>query len=173
MKINILFLFFIISLISCKEEVSGLKQRIYFEKHYINMAWFPQSTGYLIDSLGNVLKFHWVEVSHIWYDPDSTGYVSSIDMNKNISYCQTDSFHINPDTLNLYISKIYEASKGTITSPEHVAADMGTTTYSAFIYDAKTRRYKQVLIKTVGDISTINLSPEAEQIYQWMIRTGN
>jgi hypothetical protein len=77
---------FVVLLISCNEQIPVLNQKIYFEKHYVNNAWFPQSSGFLIYSLGNVLEFNWVEVSHNWYDPDSTGYVSSANMDKNISY---------------------------------------------------------------------------------------
>ena len=73
-------------MISCKEQGPELNRKIYFEKKYVNNAWFPQSSGFLIDSLGNVLKFNRVEVSHSWYDPDSTGYVLSSNMDKNISY---------------------------------------------------------------------------------------
>ena len=132
------------------------------------MAWLPQSSGYLIDSLGNVMEFKWVEVFHEWYDPDSTGYVSSANMDKNISYCQTITYHIHPDTLKNYVDKIYAASKGIISVPQHVMADAGTTTYSAYVFDNKTNRYKKVLLRTVGDISVINNAPEANQIYQWL-----
>ena len=86
MKFKFLILSVFLSLMSCKEEIPSMKQKIFFEKHYINMAWLPQSSGYLIDSLGNVLEFKWVEVFHEWFDPDSTGYISSTNMDKNISY---------------------------------------------------------------------------------------
>jgi hypothetical protein len=136
------------------------------------MAWVPQSTGFLIDSLGNVMVFNWVEVSHIWYDPDSTGHVSSVNMDKNLSFCHTDTLHINPDTLKFYVDKIFAASKGIISDPKLVMADAGTTTYSAYIFDSKTNRYKQVLLRTTGDISTINNAPEANDIYLWLNRVG-
>jgi len=93
-------------------------------------------------------------------------------MDKNISYCQPANYHINADTLKHYVDKIYEASKGKISDPQHVMADAGTTTYSAFIFDQKTNRYKQVLLKTDGDISTTNNAPEADEIYQWLKRIG-
>jgi len=32
-------------------------------------------------------------------------------------------------------------------------ADAGTTTYSAFIFNEKTNQYKQIILKTDGDIS--------------------
>jgi len=169
---SFIILIFCLTLFACHDENRVLKQKVYFEKHYINMAWIPQSTGFLIDSTGTVRGFSWVEVSHIWYDPDSTGTVSAANMDKNLSYCQILNSHINPDTLALYIRKIPAAANGIIAAPQHVMADAGTTTYSAFIFDEKNNRYKQVLIKTTGDILTLNTAPEAEQIYQWMVRIG-
>ena len=173
MKTKYSLIFFFLCLISCKEESPELKQKIYFEKHYVNNAWLPQSYGFLIDSLGNVLEFKWVEVSHIWYDPDSDGYVSSANMDKNISFCRVINYHINPDTLKLYIDEIYKASKGVISDPILVMADAGSTTYSAFIFDKNTNLYKQVVIKTVGDILITNSTPESEQIYLWLRRIDN
>jgi hypothetical protein len=172
MKIKYLILYILFCFTSCKEDIQVLKQKIYFEKHYENYAWLPQTSGYLIDSLGNVMQFHWLEVSHIWYDSDSAGYVSNANMDKNISFCQSISFRINTDTLKFYVSKIVAASKGTVLKPQYVMADAGTTTFSAFIFDKKTNQYKQVLIKTTGDMLTINESPEAEQIYRWMNKIG-
>ena len=172
MKSHFIILLFVLSLFSCKEEIPNLKQKIYFEKHYANMAWLPKSSGWLIDSVGNVREFRWVEVFHDWYDPDSLGYVSNSDMDKNISYCQTINYHINPDTLQFYINKIYEASKGKISEPQLVMADAGTTTYSAFIFEEKTNRYKQVFIRMDGDLLKTNSSPEANEIFQWMARFG-
>ena len=172
MKTYPILLLFLLGLISCKEEITVLNQKIYFEKHYVNMAWVPQSTGFLIDSTGSVLQFSWMEVSHVWYDTDSAGYISSTDMDKNSSFCTPVGYHINADTLKHYVDKIYEASKGKISNPQHVMADAGTTTYSAFIFNPKTNRYKQVLLKTEGDIFTTNSAPEANEIYNWLKRIG-
>ncbi|MEI8272299.1 MAG: hypothetical protein WCG08_06720 [Paludibacter sp.] len=172
MKTNLLILFTVLCFISCKEEIPSMKQKIYFEMHYVNYAWLPQSSGYLIDSLGNVLPFKWVEVFHEWYEPDSTAYISSINMDKNISFCQTPTTHIHPDTLKYYVNKIYAASKGSITKPQMQMADFGDIRYSAFIYDEKTNRYKEVLIKLYGDLMSDNNTPEAAEIYQWMNRIG-
>ena len=87
MKTKFVILFTVFIITSCKEEIPSMKQKIYFEMHYVNYAWLPQSSGYLIDSVGNVLTFKWVEVFHEWYEPDSTGYISAVNMDKNISFC--------------------------------------------------------------------------------------
>ena len=172
MKTKYLLFSLILFHVSCKDENSILKQKIFFEKHYINLAMIPQSSGFLIDSLGNVLEFKWVEVFHEWYEPDSTGYITSENMDKNISICQNNNFQINPDSLKIYVDKIYAASKGNISKPQHIITDAWTSTFSAFIFDKKTNRYKQVMIKTEGDFSINNSSSDAEKIYQWLIRIG-
>jgi len=169
---SLIILICCLSFFACHDENIVLKQKVYFEKHYVNTAWIPQSTGFLIDSTGTVKGFSWVEVSHVWYDPDSTGTVSAANMDKNLSFCQTIYSHIPPDSLALYIRKIQAAARGIIAVPQHVMADAGTTTYSAFIFDQKTNSYKQVLLKTTGDMLTLNTAPEAEQIYQWLLRIG-
>ena len=114
-----------------------------------------------------------MEVSHSWYDPDSTGHVSSVNMDKNISYCQPGNIRINRDTLKKYVDEIQAAAKGTMSVPQHVMADTGITIYSAFIFIEKTNLNKQVMLKTEGDISISNDSSAALNIYQWMKRTGN
>jgi len=67
-------------------KISLIKKKIFFEKHSVNLARIPQSTGFPVDTWGIVLKFNRVEGSNIWYDPDSTGYVSSANMDKNITF---------------------------------------------------------------------------------------
>ena len=51
-------------------------------------------------------------------------------------------------------------------------ADFGEIRYSAYIYDEKKNRYKEVLIKLYGDLMCNNSSSEAEEIYGWMNRIG-
>ena len=51
-------------------------------------------------------------------------------------------------------------------------ADFGEIRYSAFIYDEKMNRYKEVFIRLYGDMMSENNSPEAIEIYYWMNRIG-
>ena len=72
----------------------------------------------------------------------------------------------------MFVNKIGVAFQGKITS-QLVMPDVGTTTYSAFIYDEKNKRYKQVILKTDGGLSTVNNAPEATEIYNWMQKINN
>lgn len=54
------FLIFCFTLCACHDDTLVLKQKVYFEKHYVNRTWIPQSTGFLIDSTGTVRWFSWL-----------------------------------------------------------------------------------------------------------------
>ncbi|MEI6755168.1 MAG: hypothetical protein WCK78_18650 [Paludibacter sp.] len=155
-----------------------MKQKIFFEKHYVNYAWVLQDNGFLIDSLGNIHRFDLVSKTtnrriNNWIYPDSLGYISKSDMDKNMSICDSVISKIQSDSLAYYIGKIWKASKGIISKPDMQMADFGEIRYSAYIYDDKTNRYKEVLIKLYGDMMSNNNSSEANQIYEWMNRIGN
>ena len=178
MKTKLLILFASLSLFSCKEEIPSLKQQIFFEKHYTNYAWGLQDNGYMIDSLGSVHRFNLVSRTtyqrlNTWNYPDSLGFISKSDMDKNLSLCDSIISKIDRDSLAKYVGKIWYASKGTITKSQMQMADFGEIKYSAFIYDEKTNRYKEVFIRLYGDLTKDNNSPEAMEIYDWMNRTGN
>ncbi len=170
MKTKSFILFIIISLTSCSENLPTFKQKVLFEVHYVNYAWGYVNNGYLIDSLGYARSFNLKENKINWHSPDSTGYISLSDMNDNLSHCDSVIFHLNPDSLALYVGKIYKASKGQISKPQMVMADAGSIRYSAFIYNEKLHKYKEVLIKEWGDWMITNDSQEAQDIYDWLIR---
>lgn len=172
MKAKYIIFILFMTLIACKTEYPNINQRILFEKHYTNWAWSFQNNGYLIDSLGSVRTFDLSKDTIKWNEPDKDGYISLAEMNKNFSHCDSIIYQINTDTLSYYVGKIWAASKGKISEPVNQMADAGSITYSAFIFVEKTNCYKKVLIKTWGDWSIDNDSPEAEEIYQWMMRIG-
>lgn len=169
---NILFTI-IICLTACNAEIPDFKQKILFEKRYTNWAWSYQNRGFMIDSLGFVRGFDLSKKTVEWNNPDSDGYITKAKMDKNLSYCDSIITQIDPDTLKHYVAKIWGASKGKITKPQMQMADFGEITYSAFIFDNKTNRYKEVMIKIYGDWMRDNNSTEAIDIFQWMNRIGN
>jgi len=93
-------------------------------------------------------------------------------MDENLSLCDSVICQVNADSLSYYIRKIWAASKGKISEPVMQMADFSEIRYSAFIYDEKTNRYKEVLIKLYGDIMQNNNTKEATDIYLWLNRLG-
>jgi len=172
MQAKYIFIVFILFLTGCKSEYLNFNQKILFEKHYSNWAWGYQNNGFLIDSLGFVNAFDLSKDTIKWNEPDKDGYIGVAEMNENYSRCDSIICQINTDTLTHYTDKIWAASKGKISEPLNEMADAGIITYSAFIFDGKTNRYKKVLLKIWGDTSIDNHAPEAKEIYQWMKKIG-
>jgi len=172
MKAKYLFFIIIMTFTGCKTEYPNFNRKILFEKHYVNWAWGYQNKGFLVDSLGFVNAFDLSKDSIKWNEPDKDGYIGIVEMNENLSYCDSVICQIDADTLAHYTDKILAASKGKISEPVNQMADAGSITYSAFIFDEKTNQYKKILIKTWGDWSVDNSAPEAKEIYQWMMRIG-
>ena len=154
------------------EEIPSFHQKVLFEMHQASSFMGHQETCYLVDSSG--YEFHFqssINDTIKWNNPDKDGYISLAEMNENLSHCNMLIGTVNPDTLSHYIGKIWAASKGKISeSVTEQWFDAGIITYSAFIFDEKTNRYKKVMIKTKGDWMIDNDAPEAEEIYQWMMR---
>lgn len=170
MRIKLFILLIILSLISCNEDVPSFRQKVLFEVHYINYAWGYMNYGYLIDSTGYARSFNLRNNTIDWHSPDTAGFISQECMNENVSHCDSVIYRVNSDSLALYVEKIYKASKGQISKPQMVMADAGSIRYSAYIYVENLHKYKEVLIKEWGDWMINNDSPEAQEIYEWLIR---
>ena len=168
MKTKLFSLLIILILMGCEKEneyIPNPDQEIFFQLEYINYAWSYQHSGWMIDSSGAVRGF---KLPKTWTFIDSNGFISSIDMKKNIEQMDTVFTKIEKDSLSKYVSKILNASKGKITEPKTEMFDAGSSLFSAFIYDSKLKKYKQVIIKQTGDLFIDNLSIEANEIYNWM-----
>ena len=153
----------------CKKENETLttsNQEVFFQCDYINYAWVYQHSGWIIDSSGDVRGYN---LPKVWNFVDSLGFISCINMKRNIEQLDTTFTKIDKDSLAKYVDKILDASKGIITDPKTVMFDAGSTLFSGFIYDSKSKQYKQVIIKQTGDQFIDNKSTEANEIYNWMI----
>jgi hypothetical protein len=169
---NIFFLLCVILLMSCEKQKGNEKfpnahQLILFQIEYINHAWGFSHNGFLIDSSGVVTSFKY---PHNWNYPDSTGYMGESAMEDNINQLDTISFTINKSEMLKYFDKLEKISDGELIVPAYRAYDAGKTDFSGFIYDSNKKQYKHVLIKRVGDFPIDNNSPEAEEVFRWLLR---
>jgi len=167
---KIILLLVLVLTYSCNNDAPNFKQKILFGVQYTNWAWGYQSKGFLIDSMGYVRAFDLSKTTLVWKNQDSSGYISKANMEINLSYCDSIICKLKGDSLSHYTGKIWAASKGTISKPTTQMADFGEIRYSAYIYDEKSERYKEVLIKLYGDLMINNSSKEAEDIYSWLKR---
>jgi hypothetical protein len=62
------------------------------------------------------------------------------------------------------------ASEGQLSKPVNRMFDAGELTYSGYLYDSNNKKYKHILIRKDGDWSIENNSPEAEEIYRWLMK---
>jgi hypothetical protein len=171
MKKTILYLSIMLFLAGCEkktENYPNADQQILFQVEYNNWAWGYSHDGIVIDSSGNVRYFKFPKN---WNYPDTAGYISESDMNKNLQQLDTVLFTIEKNTLLKYFSLLKDAAEGQISKPVNRMFDAGETTYSGFLYDLYSNRYKHILIKMVGDWSRDNDSSEAEEIYNWLLNT--
>ncbi len=156
--------------ISCDKENNDTNnftnnQRIYFQYDYINHAWGYQHSGWLIDSTGNVYCYN---KPTNWFNVDSLGYISSLEMDSNIMKIDSICYTIYRNELNNKISLISNSSKGEISEPIHEMYDAGGAKFSGFLYNSKTKKYKQVLLKQTGDFRIDNSSTESVELYEWL-----
>jgi len=163
-----IMLFILTSCEKNNDDIDNLKnnQRIYFQYDYINFAWGYQHVGWLIDSSGNVYCYNKPEN---WINQDSLGFISSTDMNINITETDSICYTIDKNELNDKISLISKASEGEISEPIHEMYDAGGTEFSGFLYNEDKKTYKKVLLKQIGDFRIDNSSPESIELYEWLV----
>ena len=168
MRNKLLYLACLVFLMACEKKndlFPNSNQLILFQAEYVNYAWGYNHNGFLLDSSGNVRPY---KLPKNWHFPDSEGNISQADMNENIMKLDSVSFTIKKDLLLKYFNMLKGASEGKLSKPVNTMFDFGELTYSGFLYDSETGKYKQVLIRKEGDWTTENNSPEANDIYLWM-----
>jgi len=150
---------------SYERNTSKYNQRIFFQYEYVNFAWGYQHVGWLIDANGNIYCYNNPEN---WHYDDSTGYISSRDMNCNISETDSICFKIDSNELDDKIGLIIDASKGDISEPVHEMYDAGSVVYCGYIYNTYDQKYKKILFKQLGDIRIENSSKASVDLYEWL-----
>jgi hypothetical protein len=136
-----------------------------FQSEYINYAWGYNHNGWMLDNTGQVKRF---QKSAKWVFPDSLGYVSAADMQKNMAACDSVIAQISSNELALYSEKAISCLNYNMTKPQNLMADAGEQIYAFYIYDFGGNRYKRVVLKMRGDWSQENLAPNAGGIVDWM-----
>ncbi len=69
---------------------------------------------------------------------------------------------------------INPAGDGQVLPSQKKCFDMGSGTYTAYLFDSKTGQYKPVLLYQFGDRPQKNVSDEAKLLYEWLFEVfGN
>ena len=144
-------------------------QPVYFEYHYINFAWGVADNGWMIDNEGNVRGYDHPE-DYRW--PDSAGYLSTEDLQYNLSLTDTLIDHIKQKELDRYTGLIAGAADGALSDRTRRGADMGSSMLFCYAYDQNAGSYKQVLLSLSGDHEQFNQSAEGEELVDWLKEFG-
>ena len=162
---------FVFLIIACEREYyeGPEDQPVYFEYHYINFAWGLIDNGWMIDQEGNVRGFDHPE-NYRW--PDSTGYMSSEDLQYNLTQTDTLLQTVNHKEFKRYTRLIHGAAEGALSDRSRRGADMGSSMLSCYAFDPASGSYQHVLLSLAGDQEQFNQSAEAEELVEWLKEFG-
>jgi hypothetical protein len=138
---------------------------VLFQYEYYNYAWGFRHSGFLIDRDGQIRGFSQPER---WITPDSSGFMAKEDLRYNLAKCDTISGTVNLDELDQYFSKIKDIRTGKIVDNGLVMADAGTGVFSAWYWNKKVGKFENVFLISNGDISKVNIHPEASELVAWL-----
>ncbi len=168
MKTKLLYISIVTVLLSCKKSDNAnpiLNQEVVFQIDYVN-GFTNEHCGLAIDSAGIIWKYN---NPANWNYLDSENCIESNKMKENLQKMEITS-KIEKDVLLNYYRKLCIAASGELTEPRLEGYDIGILSYMGFIYDLKTNKYKQVLIKQSRSVIIENKSKEASDIYNWLTK---
>lgn len=139
--------------------------KLLFQSEYTNHAWGYNHNGWMMDSTGQVKRF---QKSANWVFPDSLGYISAVDMYKNISACDSVLEQISAIDFMLYAEKAIRCANGPMSKASNTMADAGEHIYAFYLYEPSSNRYKRVILDMNGDWSQQNLATKSQEIVDWM-----
>lgn len=145
-------------------------QPVFFEYRYVNRAWGVADRGWLIDHEGRLMGFD-LPVDYRW--PDSTGHVSTADLEYNLSQADTILSIMGAKEFEKHVRMIQGAAEGNLGERRPRGADMGSSYLSCYAYDPRSASYTFVLLAQRGDWEQDNLSAEAEKLVKWLKEKGD
>lgn len=147
------------------DSIDFSRQKVLFEKEYINFAWGYNHTGWYIDSVGVIYYYN---KPQNWNTTDSTNTIKLESLNSNLSYCRRLTITIDKSELAIRLAQMTNAAKGKLSNPVMEMADAGINSNYELLYNQETKSYKRILLKQIGDWRIENSSAEAESLWQWM-----
>ena len=136
-----------------------------FQSEYTNYAWGYNHNGWMLDNTGQVKRF---QKSAKWVFPDSLGYVSATDMQKNMAACDSVMAKVSTSDFANYAGKALNCLNGSMSKAQNTMADAGEHIYAYYYYESGKNRYKRVILNMTGDWSQENVAPDAKVVVDWM-----
>jgi hypothetical protein len=138
---------------------------VIFQSEYTNYAWGYNHGGWMLDNTGQVKRF---QKSTKWIFTDSLGYISAVDMYKNINACDSVIAQISSKDFKTNNEKALTCLDGSMTKPQNTMADAGEHIDAFYVYEPGHNRYKRIILNMTGDWSQENLAPNAKEVVEWM-----
>lgn len=165
---KLFFMFFGLVLLACEKEVPNAKldaaQEVFFEVNYINFAWGKQVGGFLIDNTGAVKKI----TDPKYLAEENKGQLTESQVKEKLALAVEKKKEISRSELAKYTSLITSISTEKYSKRNQVGADMGSYTYTAYIYNSDEKVYKAIKLAEEGDWATENLDNNAKLITNWL-----
>ncbi len=159
--------------LSCRESTVAppvqTRSNVYFEIELVNFAWGYTYQGKEVGGDGNLYYYNPAkDTVAVLYHPDNL--YTEQELQSKYQHGNAYLLPVMPDTLywarNLANSVTWDHYSDTIGA----GADMGSTTYSVYLYRPEQSRYLQVVLRQEGDWIFYNTSPQATQLAGWLKR---
>jgi hypothetical protein len=159
-----------ICVLSCGDSTSPISdhQLYFFEIEYINRAWGTHHNGYVFDNQGKVFAYdHGMQE---WKSKDSER-VTPEELDTKFGSNKRQATFVSSKALVDMVQKLTTVDPENLSEERQLCADAGTTVYRAWILSADKKTYTPLLLRLEGDTFRTNLSPEADEVYEWLDAT--
>ena len=158
-----------LAMAGCKKDTFPYGQEVLFHRYYINFAWGYSHSGFFIDKDGNIKTYYQTIPYYegVWNFPDNEGFISEDKMNENLEKTELSDKKIDWDALYQYASKISSVKYDDYTEMQ-TGCDGGAMVNSCYLFDKKTKTYREIILSQNGDWTSINNNSVAKEIDSWL-----
>ena len=142
-------------------------QLIICEREYINFAFGRVRRGIYVDREGGVYSYAYKRGDPMW-PLSKDGTFTEEELLEKYSHDKKLVAKVKRREVNAKRKLILKASAGPYTEKIRQGADQGTYSSTCYLYDAATARYREIRLRTTGDVRYENLSEEAKTLSAWL-----
>ncbi len=157
--------------LECRETPTNPGQtshaRVFLESERLNNAWGYFHQGWVIDTAGNIISYDIARDGAHWYGNES-GYYTAEELWSKIHHLDTVRGFIPADTMEILRTLAAASVAGTYSDTTWPMRDAGAWTYSCYVYDPDSAKYRQVVLRVWGDCQFFNTAQSAMTLSTWM-----
>ena len=150
-----------------KSGPAAAQQQIICEREYINFAFGRAHTGLYVDRKGNVYSYAYKRGDKAWRR-STDGTYTEAELLEKYDHNRKLITTLKRKEVDAKRGLILKASRGTYSERIRRGADQGTYTSVCYLFDAATRRYRELTLRVTGDTRYENLSEEAKTLSAWL-----